>query len=94
MGLGLVILHMVDGDEAIAVPTDQVDLVEALDRFRQAFSSSVNSFELSRGMKLFEGTRLYLLKPLGQRYWSETAALNDADEIAGSILMHSSETGG
>jgi hypothetical protein len=32
-----------------------------------------------------------VVKPLSQRFWTETAALNDADEIAGSILMHSPE---
>ena len=46
-----------------------------------------NAFELTRGVKVFDGDRLYVVKPLGQRYWTETAALNDADEIAGSILM-------
>lgn len=34
---------------------------------------------------------VYILKPLGHRHWSETAALNDADEIAASILMQPSE---
>lgn len=48
----------------------------------------MNTFELARGVKVFDGDRLYIVKPLSRRYWTETAALNDADEIAGSILMH------
>ena len=37
---------------------------------------------------VFDQDSLYVVKPIGQRYWSQTAALNDADEIAGTILMH------
>jgi hypothetical protein len=44
--------------------------------------------EIIRGIKIFDGDRLYLVKPIGQRFWTQTAALNDADEIAGTILMH------
>jgi hypothetical protein len=39
---------------------------------------------------VFDSNKLYVVKPIGQRFWTETAALNDADEIAGTILMHSS----
>ena len=67
------------------------DLLVALDNLRDAASTKSNTFELARGIKVFDGSRLYLVKPLGLRYWSETAALNDADEIAGSILMRTSE---
>jgi hypothetical protein len=67
------------------------DLLAALDKLRDAASIKSNTFELARGIKVFDGPRLYMVKPLGLRYWSETAALNDADEIAGSILMRASE---
>jgi len=30
-----------------------------------------------------------VVKPIGQRFWTQTAAMNDADEIAGTILMRS-----
>ena len=62
------------------------DLLAALDRLRKVSSQKLNTFELIRGAKVFDGDRLYLVKPIGQRYWTETAALNDADEIAGTIL--------
>ena len=68
-----------------------VDLLAALDHLRDAASLKVNTFELARGVKVFDGGRLYVVKPLARRYWTETAALNDADEIAGSILMQSPE---
>jgi hypothetical protein len=29
-----------------------------------------------------------MIKPLSQRFWTRTAALNDADAIAAAILSH------
>jgi hypothetical protein len=67
---------------------DLNDVVAALERVRVAASQKVNSVELIRGVKIFDRNRLYIVKPIGQRFWTQTAALNDADEIAGTILMH------
>ena len=39
------------------------------------------------GVMVFDSNRLYVVKPIGQRFWTQTAAMNDADEIAGTILM-------
>ena len=69
---------------------DDGDLLASLDRLRSLASRRLNTFELVRGIKVFEQDRLYIVKPIGQRFWTETAALNDADEIAGSILMQDS----
>ena len=66
----------------------ETDLIRALDRLRLTVTQNLNAFEMARGIKVFEGNRLYIVKPLAQRFWTQTAALNDADEIAGSILMH------
>ena len=64
-------------------------LLTALDRLRGVTAKRLNTFELIRGAKVFDRDRLYVVKPLGRRFWTETAALNDADEIAGTILMNS-----
>jgi hypothetical protein len=60
----------------------------ALERLRKVTSRKLNTLELIRGAKVFDRDRLYLVKPIGQRFLTETAALNDADEIAGTILIH------
>lgn len=89
-GIGLVELEKTAGGaNPVRPPKSNGDLLAALAKLRDAASTKSNTFELSRAIKVFDGPRLYLLKPLGLRYWSETAALNDADEIAGSILMRS-----
>ena len=92
IGIGLVVLEQTVGQRnGVPQVNPNGDLLVALDNLRDAASTKSNTFELARGIKVFDGSRLYLVKPLGLRYWSETAALNDADEIAGSILMRTSE---
>ena len=72
-------------------PPDAENLLSALDRLRGAISQKLNTLELIRGAKLFDRDQLYLVKPIGQRFWTETAALNDADEIVGTILMQTGQ---
>lgn len=89
-GLGLVTLERSALNSDVKV-FDEADLLAALTRIREVTSVEANTFELARSIKLFEGPRLHMIKRLDRRYWSETAALNDADEIAGAILMQSVE---
>jgi hypothetical protein len=67
------------------------DLLTALEHLRGITSQKLNTLELIRGAKVFDRDRLYLVKPIGQRFWTETAALNDADEIAATILMQTGQ---
>jgi hypothetical protein len=79
-------------EETESRPSDNLDdLLSALDRLRKITSQKLNTLELIRGAKVFDGDRLYLVKPIGQRFWTETAALNDADEIASAILMQTGQ---
>jgi hypothetical protein len=91
IGIGLVVLQKVRRGALLPPAEAQHDLLEALDQLREAASLRGNTFELARGIKAFDGSKLYIVKPLGRRHWTETTALNDADEIAGSILMQSPE---
>lgn len=50
-------------------------------------------FTWARGVKIFIDDRLYILKPLARRFWTQTAALNDADEILQAILRPAARTG-
>ena len=89
LGVGLAVFEKVDRRNA-KVPMDTVgiDVLSALDNLRQAASQKHNTLDLVRGVMAFSGNRLYVVKPIGRRQWSITAAMNDADEIAGTILMH------
>jgi N-6 DNA Methylase len=92
LGLGVVILQKtLAGQTPLQQPEEAGDLLAALGHLRSTVSRKLNSFELYRGVKIFDRDRLYLAKPIGQRFWTQTAALNDADEIAGTLLMYVSQ---
>ena len=87
-GVGVVILEKLRNDAAASV-TEQhsEDLVPLLSHLQEVFKRQLGSIEMVRGLKVFEPNRLYIVKPLNQRFWTDTAALNDADEVAATILM-------
>jgi predicted RNA methylase len=92
LGAGIALLQKVArGAAAPAAPDDLTDVLSALDELQRVTAQRLNVFELLRGAKVFDGERLFIVKPIGRRFWTQTAALNDADEIAGTILMHSAE---
>lgn len=89
LGMGMVVLEKIHRrSESQQPPHIDGDLIAILDGLRQAVSERLNAFEFSRGVKVFQGERLVIVKPIAHRFWTETAALNDADEIAGTILLH------
>ena len=89
LGMGLVVLRKtLDELNTGLTGGDDGELLEVLARFRTATTHSLNVVKTPRTVKVFDQDRLYVIKPIGQRFWTETAALNDADEIAGSVLMH------
>lgn len=88
LGIGVAVLERNRNGERATAPLDNLgNLLAALDHLREITSQRLNTLQLIRGAKVFDGDSLYLVKPIGQRFWTETAALNDADEIAGTILM-------
>jgi hypothetical protein len=90
LGVGVAILRKARADDTPFQAQNSDDLITALERLRKVTENKLNTFELMRGAKVFERDRLYIVKPIGRRFWTETAALNDADEIAGTILVNSS----
>ncbi len=88
LGIGMAVLEKVErAATASPMGETEVDLLKALDRLRKAMPPTQATLDLVRGVMVFDQNRLYLVKPIGQRHWTQTAAMNDADEIAGTILM-------
>jgi hypothetical protein len=89
LGIGVAVLQKIRSGEMMPKPAQEsVDILTALNHLRDVAARKFSTFELVRGAKVFDRDRLYVVKPIGQRFWTQTAALNDADEIAGTILMH------
>jgi hypothetical protein len=79
-----------NGNDRKGVANDRHDgLLSVLSRLQKTLRTDVGSLELLRGVKVFDRDSLYLFKSLDQRFWTRTAALNDADEIATTVLMRS-----
>ena len=89
LGIGMAVLEEIHKSipSEPMIPTGN-DLLKSLNQLRQVASREHGTIDLIRGVMVFEENRLYIIKPLGQRHWSQTAALNDADELAGTLLMH------
>ena len=86
-GLAVVVLQRSkNGERKPADDTSADGVVPVLDRLRNAFKRELGSVEVLRGVKVFDRDALYVLKPLSRRFWTRTAALNDADEIAAAAL--------
>jgi N-6 DNA Methylase len=88
LGVGLAAFEKVKRSDA-STPMNGIgkDMLAALDSLRKAAPQKHNTLDLVRGVMAFSGNQLYMVKPIGQRQWTQTAAMNDADEIAGTILM-------
>ena len=93
LGIGLTVLEKTSRAQAelpMEAPTE--DLLALFRRLSAAIPRKERSIDPVRGLMVFDQNRLYLSKPLGQLHWTQTAALNDADKIAGTILMQVQES--
>jgi hypothetical protein len=88
-GLGIVILSQTAKRKNGAVATDEIadeKVVEQLSQLRDQMRRENGMRTYMRGVMLFDGKTAYIVKPLSLRFWTKTAALNDADSIAAAIL--------
>ncbi len=62
------------------------NLLALLSRLQKQATQQVGAFSLRREVGMVLDDTLYLIKPLAQRYWSQTSALNDADQIFAAVV--------
>jgi hypothetical protein len=87
---GLVELRVEDNAprEAVLFEQQSESLQKALDRVMAALpQGSTRNIQLRPDLRVFVEDSLFLVKPLETRYWLRTTALNDADAIAGDLLL-------
>lgn len=85
-GLGIVIIDKLKKGEQAPHRSDADGVIPVLERLERAYRKDLGTVSIVRSVKVFEPKTLYLTKPLSQRFWTRTAALNDADSIATAIL--------
>jgi type I restriction-modification system DNA methylase subunit len=86
--LGQAIITLWKSHEAKSVKQSPTldELQTALESIMPELSKYSERFEYIRNLKVFIGNYLYILKPLARRFWTNTSAINEADEIASAIL--------
>lgn len=72
--------------KSIPVEKSKDKLAKIFNRMEPLLEEKQGRFVFCKNLKVFDGNDLYILKPMQMRFWTRTAALNDADEIAGALL--------
>jgi len=72
--------------KSVPVSGAKEKLASVIKKMETLLQNKEGRFVFCQNLKVFDGDSLYILKPMQMRFWSRTAALNDADEIAGAIL--------
>ncbi|OHB75194.1 MAG: hypothetical protein A2Z25_03820 [Planctomycetes bacterium RBG_16_55_9] len=73
--------------KSVPITDTKKELASVLTKMESLLQEKNEPFAFCQNLKVFDGDSLYVLKPMQMRFWSKTAALNDADEIAGYILQ-------
>jgi hypothetical protein len=81
-------LNAPESKSTIRVEQQPESLVKALQRVMATLpTGSSHNVQLRPDFKVLVDDALFLIKPPDARFWMRSAALNDADEIAGDLLL-------
>ncbi len=81
-------LNRGNADGSIEVARSPDALTEALGKVMASLPAGTShNVQLRPDLKVFLDDALYLIKPPDARFWLRSAALNDADEIAGDLAL-------
>ena len=70
----------------VELPTD-AEFNSVIKRIAEAAQEKYPGITYLRSFFLVEDDVVHMLKPLGYRHWTKTAALNDADEVMGELML-------
>jgi hypothetical protein len=85
-GLALITLFVSDKSMQYAETESDDRVSDVLASIRKTSARNGAQFSRLRGFILYEPDRVHILKPLARRHWTNTAALNDADEILARMM--------
>lgn len=87
LGVGVVLLEKARlSERGRSPPRIGPDLPRVLRKIRDALAVDGGAWRSLREVVLFDRNKLYALKPAARVHWTETAALNDADTLAATLL--------
>jgi len=86
LGLALVSFGVSGRGKPYKESEAETQVEELLDRIRKSCAHTAGTIHYLRGFAFYEESTVHLIKPLSRRYWTRTAALNDADEILSHMM--------
>jgi len=91
LGIAMTVIERTDGQAPVTVRNaiDDINVLAVIDTIQKVFPSTRRTVDFARGLMVFDGSNLYIVKPDPYRHWTQSCALNDADEIAGKLLTYS-----
>ena len=93
LGIAMAVIDRSDRKESSMADdtADDMEVLKAINTLQKAFPSTRRTVDFVRGLMIFHGPSLYILKSDSCRFWTQSTALNDADEIAGKLLAYPAE---
>lgn len=85
-GLGLLTLSKAPKTQTYREDTASQEMQDVLQRIEKTLTIEGRRVSYVRGFTLFEKDAVHILKPLNLRHWTRSAAINDADALAGAFL--------
>jgi len=85
LGIGLVELSQTRVAREFQIRNPSKPLAVALQRLQAISAEDKGRLEFARGGLIFDGTRIYLVKPALRGEWTRTEALNDAVKLSAHI---------
>lgn len=87
LGLAMAVVERANGHHSKAsLSPEASDVLTTISKLQKALPATSRTLDFVRGMKIFDGPNLYIIKPDTRRFWTQSSALNDADEIAATLL--------
>jgi len=89
--VGIDILRDTKVQQPIRVLQSNVDAAETLETARLALMRRQSQWlYFNRNLRIYDGTKTYILKPLQRLHWTETQAMEDAGQIIADSLQNES----
>jgi hypothetical protein len=85
LGIGLVELSQTRVAKEFQIRNPSRPLAIALHRLQAVIAEEKGHLEFTRSGLIFDGTRIYLVKPALRGEWTRTEALNDAVKLSAHI---------
>lgn len=89
LGAAWCVAYSLNGTDSAALSNEQETKEQLIARLDQLLEHRESAhLRYRRIVRLFDDETFYLIKPKDYRYWLQSVAVRDADEVVGHLMMH------